>query len=300
MNKKKPILHCLMFALYQSNKPHFAVDRALIQEALKQCEPPAIEALSHFAQPHLWQGGLPVYPLVVAPSENGGWGHLLPMWFKPHERPVPFYTLDNWALFATMYAHSFGPSEEARNLIETTFTVENLVRVVAGSNLLLPFLPSTQGAGLFFRHGMLPFLLSILWLDEPNRRAWLRLHALGAEQFLAAQSLNDDPNPIETLNLLEFAVFARLERNGIETDEAVAALLTPPPAGGEMEGGYSLLDAYRILFGAINLGVTALAQAYAGKPIDAWREWAYQEFAFPYRMPDFGAQAILDFLRRRI
>lgn len=281
-----------MFEHYQSNKRHFAVDRALIQDALKQCEPPAIEALSHFAQTHLWQGGLPVFPIVVPPSNNGGWGHLLPMWFKPHERPVPFYTLDNWALFATIYSNSFGPSEDVATLCETAFALKNLVRVVAGSNLLLPFLPSTQGAGLFFRHGMLPFLLSILWLDPPNRDAWLRLHALGAENFVAAQHLSDDTDPIETLNLLEFAVFARLERNGIETEEAVANLLSPS------QEEFSLLTAYQTLFGAINLGVTALANVYARNSLSAWREWAYQEFAFPYRMADFGANAVLDFIRR--
>ena len=62
--------------------------------------------------------------------------------------------------------------------------------------------------------------------------------------------------------MLEFAVFARLERNGIETDEAVAVL----------------------------------AKACAGKPLAAWRAWAYQEIAFPYRLPDFGAQAVLDWV----
>lgn len=268
----------------------------MIQDVLEKCEPFALEALSVFAERHLWQGKLHAYPIIVTPPDNGGWGLLLPVWFKPHERPVPFYVVNNWALFASMYAQSFGASGEARELLETCFTLGNLVRVVAGSNLLLPFLPSTQGAGLFFRHGMLPFLLSILWLDEPDRDSWLRLHALGAEQFVAAQHLRDESDPIEVINLLEFAVFARLERNGIVTDEAIASLFSSLSPG--EAGQFSLLDACQTLFGAISLGVTSLANTYAQKPLSAWREWAYQEFAFPYRMPDYGKQAILNYLNQ--
>ena len=293
----------LNFELYQANKSHFAVDRALIQDTFDRCEPRAVEALSVFGERHLWQGRLPVYPIMVTPPDNGGWGHLLPMWFKPHERPVPFYTLDNWAFFATMYTRSFGASDEARKLIETFFTGKNLVKVVVGSNLLLPFLPSTQGAGLFFRHGMLPFLLSILWLDKPDYQAWLRLHMLGAEQFAATLHLADEPDPVEALDMLEFAVFARLERNGIETDEAVASLLSVSPLLAEERPGvreaeaeFSLLDAYHTLFGAICLGVSALAETYQDNPLSAWREWAYPELAFPYRTPDYGKLAILSYL----
>ena len=137
---------------------------------------------------------------------------------------------------------------------------------------------------------MLPFLLSILWLDDSARDAWIRLHTLGAEQFILAQHLCEDSDPIETLDLLEFAVFARLERNGVETEEDVEELLKPSP------DEFSLLASYQTLFGAINLGVTALANAYARNPLSAWREWAYQEFAFPYRIADFGAKAVLDFI----
>jgi hypothetical protein len=123
-----------------------------------------IEALSTFVQPHLWRGELAVYPVMTTPQENGGWGHLMPFWFKPQERPVPFYTLNNWALFALVYAHSFGPSNEARRLVEQVFTVENVVQVVVGTNLQLPFLPTTQGRGSFFRQGMFPFLLSMFFV----------------------------------------------------------------------------------------------------------------------------------------
>jgi hypothetical protein len=291
-----------MFDLYQTNKPLFVVDRAFIQDTFARCEPLAVEALSVFGERHLWQGRLPVHPVIVAPQNNGGWGHLLPMWFKPHERPVPFYILNNWALFAAMCVHSFGASGEAKRLAEVAFTPENVVRVVTGSNLLLPFLPSTQGAGLFFRHGMLPYLLSILWLDEPDRQAWLRLHTLGAEQFITSQHLADEPNPVETLELLEFAVFTRLERNGIESNKDIASFLSPLPEGGGpgvrvKSSEFTLLDAYHALFGAICLGVTALAKAYEDKPLEDWGTWAYQEIAFPYRTAEFGKQAILDFIR---
>jgi len=26
----------------------------------------------------------------------------MPLWFKPYDRPVPLYCLDNWALFALL------------------------------------------------------------------------------------------------------------------------------------------------------------------------------------------------------
>ena len=131
----------LTFATCQQYQRSFAVDHDLARQTISTCEPLVIEALSTFIQRHLWRGELAVYPVMITPQENGGWGHLMPFWFKPQDRPVPFYTLDNWALFALVYAHSFGPSTKARELVEQVFTVENVVQVVVGTNLQLPFCP---------------------------------------------------------------------------------------------------------------------------------------------------------------
>lgn len=283
----------LTFAGYRQYQNLFAVDRDLIRRTIAICELPVIESLSVFVQPHLLRGELPVYPVMTTPQENGGWGHLMPFWFKPRDRPIPFYTLNNWALFALVYAHSFGASDEARQLVEQAFTVENVVRVVVGTNLQLPFLPGTEGRGSFFRQGMLPFLLSILWLDKETRRAWLRLHRLGAQRFIEAHHLTACQDPVARLTEMEHAIFGRLERNGVTGDEAVAAFLSSSDSlNGETP---SLLSLYQDMFGAINLGVTALAAYYHHKPLSAWRNWILQEIIIPYRMPDYGVDAIKKF-----
>ncbi len=286
---------CLSFENYYLMRETFAVDRDMIRRCMAACEPLAVEALSVYGQRVMWQGNLPVYPIITSPSDNGGWGHLMPMWFEPSERPVPFHTLDNWALFALVYKSSFGDSDETRGLINDAITAENLVRVVAGSNMLLPFLPSTQGRGTFFRHGMLPYLLAILWLGNETCSAWLRLHELGARRFVMTQSLAKRDNPIEFLRELEYNIFARLERNAVHDDEAVASFLSAE--GTNSIGAPPLLGSYQRLFGAINLGISALAKSYADRPLVDWRSWIYQEISVPYRMADFGNQAIIDFIK---
>jgi len=286
----------LSFANYQRYMARFAVDRERVRQIIAACEPLAIEAISVYGLQHLWRGELPVYPVMTTPEDNGGWGHLMPVWFKPYERPVPVYVLNNWALFALVYADGFGRSDEARHLVEQTFTVDNLARVVVGTNLLIPFLPSTQGKGVFLRHGMLPYLLSILWLEQDARRAWLRLHELGAARFIAISGLAGRADPIATLDELEFLIFARIERNNITSDEAVAAFLASDTVG--PPGIPSLLSLYQDLFGAIDLGITALAAHYHTKSFDAWRAWFPQEIGVSYRMSDYAIQAIQAVLQR--
>jgi hypothetical protein len=293
----------LTFTDYQHYCRLFSVDYELIRRSIAACEPLVIEALSVFARPHLWRDELPVYPVLTTPPENGGWGHLMPLWFKPQDRPVPVYALNNWALFALVYAHSFGPSDTARQLAQQVFTVENLVRVVVGTNLQLPFLPTTQGRGSFFRQGMLPFLLSILWLEEDTCRAWLHLHELGSRYFIALHNLPISADPVAVLTELEYAIFSQLERNTVTSDEAVAAFLAPTANSMNRETPAktsSLLTLYQAMFGAINLGVTALAAYYRHKPLEAWRDWILQEFIIPYRMPDYGVEAIKTLVKREV
>jgi hypothetical protein len=289
----------LTFADYQYHRGRFAVDRDLVRRSITICEPLVIEALSVLVQPHLWRGELPVYPVMTSPPENGGWGHLMPVWFKPQDRPIPLYALDNWALFALVYAHSFGPSDEAKRLVSQVFTAENVVRVVVGTQLQLPFLPSTQGRGHFFRHGMLPFLLSILWLEEDERRAWLRLHEFGAQRFIERRSPASHALRA-LLDELEYAIFGRLERNAVTGDQAVTAFLSGSDDSVESPELPSLLSLYQDMFGAVGLGITALAAYYRSKPLDAWRDWILHELIMPYRMHDYGIEAITSLLQHHV
>src|SRR3972149_4202610 len=149
------------FTKYLESRPRFAVTRERAQAALAWAQPLAMEALGiHTQRQTLVEGELPAYIVMTTPETNGGWGELMPVWFKPYERPVPIYCLDNWTLFALLYRSSFGEEAGA-----SAFTVENLVRVVIGADLLIPFLPGTDGAGRFLRHGTLPVLLAVLWLE---------------------------------------------------------------------------------------------------------------------------------------
>jgi hypothetical protein len=297
----------LTFADYQYHRGRFAVDRDLVRRSITICEPLVIEALSVLVQPHLWRGELPVYPVMTSPPENGGWGHLMPVWFKPQDRPIPLYALDNWALFALVYAHSFGPSDEAKRLVSQVFTAENVVRVVVGTQLQLPFLPSTQGRGHFFRHGMLPFLLSILWLEEDERRAWLRLHELGAQGFIERRSSTSEALRLSPaaddlpawLDELEHTVFGSLERNAVTNDQALLAFLSDSGDSVKSPESPSLFSLYQAMFGAVCLGITALAAYYRNKPLDAWRDWILQELIMPYRMYEYGIEAITSLVQVR-
>lgn len=160
----------------------------MIHDALESAQSDAIKGLHGFAR-DLWKGELPVYPSMTTSENNGGWGHLMPLWFNPSERPVPFYTLENWALFSLTYRDSFGHSQEIVNLAAREFNIENIVQLVAGTNLLLPILPTTDGKGFFFRHGMLPYLISILWMDEDISNSMLKLHQNGARNFVMNNDL---------------------------------------------------------------------------------------------------------------
>lgn len=282
---------------YEQYAARFAVDRELVCRCIAAYEPLIIESISVYGTQHFWRGELPMYVVMTTPEENGGWGHLMPVWFKPHERPVPLHTLNNWGLFALVYARSFGSSEEAQRLIAQVFTAEHLIPLIVGANAQIPFLPTTQGRGYFFRQGMLPFLLSILWLKEDVRQGWLRLHELGAEHFIASRGLAHSNDVIETLNELEFTIFARIERNNIKDDAAVAAFLASGPA--EPSGAPSLLRLYEDMFGAINLGVAALAAHYERKKsLHDWRSWIEQEIGVAYRMSDYAVDAIQALLQR--
>ena len=270
------------FETYLADRGRFAVERALVQRVLADVQPLALEALGlHAGRQVLWDGWLPVNPVMTTPETNGGWGELMPAWFKPYERPVPLYCLDNWALFAGLYREAFGPAAGGEH-----FDVENLVRSIVSGDLLLPFLPTTQGMGRFLRHGVLPTLLGICWLPGPAREAWLSFHAAGARALAADMPvLSTEPELEAWLIRVETDGLLVPERAAVAGEAAVAAFL----ADGDR------YPAYLRLLQALCLSVTALAEHYGPD----WRSWCFQAVNAHYRLPGFGLPEIQAWLQRR-
>jgi hypothetical protein len=261
---------------YLDLRARIAVTRELAQNALLWAQPLAMEALGlHTQRQTLVDGELPAYLVMTTPETNGGWSELMPVWFKPYERPVPLYCLDNWALFALLYRTAFGPQADT-----SAFTVETLVRVVVGADLLIPFLPGTDGAGRFLRHGALPILLAILWLEPQARDGWLALHERGARFFAATRNLKQIENAGDWLEQVENEAWLVPERGPVAGEAGVGAFLADA----------ARFEPYRALFGGLCLTVAALAAALGND----WRRWVFQSVNVGYRTPEFG----LDEIRR--
>ncbi len=233
-------------------------------------QPLAMEALGiHTQRQTLVDGELPAYIVMTTPETNGGWGELMPVWFKPYDRPVPLHCLDNWALFAQLYRSAFGTGAEF-----SAFTVENLVRIVIGADLLIPFLPGTDGTGRFLRHGALPILLGILWLEPEVRDAWLAMHKCGAQRFASMHNLKSIEGHAEWLEQIEVDAWLVPDRGLVAGEAAVEGFLADSTACAQ----------YQALFGGLCLSVSALV---ASLGVD-WRRWVYQTINVAYRLPDFG------------
>ncbi len=267
------------FAEYVELRASFAVTRDLAQRALAWAQPFAMEALGIHAQRQtLVDGELPAYVVTTTPETNGGWGELMPVWFRPYDRPVPLHCLDNWALFALLYRSAFG-----RDADLSVFSAENLARVVLGADLLIPFLPGTDGAGRFLRHGALPILLAILWLEPDVRDAWLALHERSARKFATDNDLSAVENLGEWLERVENEAWLVPERGMVAGKTAVADFL----------GDTVRASQYAALFGGLCLGVSALAAAWGND----WRKWVFQAVNVGYRLPDFGLPDITTWLK---
>jgi hypothetical protein len=266
---------------YQALRSQFGVSGEAARRALVDLQPLAQEALGLYAQRQtLIDGELPAYIVMTSPETNGGWGELMPVWFKAYERPVPLHCLDNWALFAALYRASFGPGEL------DSFTGGSLLRVVLGADLLMPFLPGTDGAGRFVRHGMLPPLLSILWLEPPVRDAWLGLHVRGAQAAISSGALPVSAGGVELaawLDGVEDEAWLVPERGLVAGQAAVAAFLADPRRA----------QPYTALFPAICVMVSALAAAWG---VD-WRRWVFQAVNVGYRRPDFTLPELAAWLK---
>ena len=266
---------------YLELRSHFAVKRDLAQRALAWAQPSAMEALGiHTLRQTLVEGELRAYVVMTTPETNGGWGELMPLWFKPYERPVPLYCLDNWALFALLYRSAFGPDAEA-----AAFTIENLVRVVVGADLLIPFLPGTDGTGRFLRHGALSILLAILWLEPEAREGWLAMHDCGARDFAAVSGLSRLENVAQHLERVEQEAWLVAENAAVAGETAISAFLADSARTRQ----------YAMLFGGLCLGVSALV---ADSGVD-WRQWIFQTVNVTYRSAAFGLDQIATWLSHR-
>jgi hypothetical protein len=257
------------WADYVALRPRFAVTGAAARRALAAVQPLAQEALGlHTQRQTLVDGDLPAYVAMTTPQTNGGWGELMPVWFKAYERPVPLYCLDNWALFAALYRASFateaGPA----------FGCGELLQVVLGADLLIPFLPGTDGAGRFLRHGILPLLLAILWLDPPAREAWLALHTQGARAALDRGIFPGGAGAAAWLEQVEHDAWLVPERGLVAGDAAVGAFLGDPDRA----------RPFAELFAGMCVMVSALAAAWGAD----WRRWVFQAVNVGYRTPAFG------------
>ncbi len=263
---------------YTESRPAFVVTRDIAQRAVAWAQPLAMEALGiHTRRQTLVDDELPAYLAMTSPETNGGWGELMPMWFKPYDRPMPLYCLDNWALFAQLYRSAFGADAEF-----SAFIVENLVRIVIGADLLIPFLPGTDGTGRFLRHGALPILLGILWLEPEVRDAWLAMHQCGAQLFASRHNLKSLKGLAEWLERIEADAWLVPERGMVAGEAAVERFLADSTACAQ----------YQSLFGGLCLSVSALAARLGIE----WRKWIYQTINVDYRLPDFGLNEITAWL----
>ena len=265
-------------ASYRELRSRFAVSPESARRALAWAQPLAMEALGiHTQRQTLVEGELPAYIVMTRPETNGGWGELMPVWFKPYERPVPLYCLDNWGLFASLYSSAFGLETD-----HPAFTVENLVRVVVGADLLIPFLPGTDGVGRFLRHGALPMLLAILWLEPEARDAWLAMHMMGAQAFAASRAVAPATNLEAWLERIEEEAFLAPTRVLIAGEGAVSDFLADTTRAPQ----------YQTLFQGLCLSISSLAIAWG---LD-WRRWVFQAVNVGYRTREFALPEIAAWL----
>jgi len=152
------------------------------------------------------------------------------------------------------------------------------LRVVIGADLLIPFLPSTDGAGRFLRHGAMPILLSILWLEPNVREAWLAMHERGAQKFSKESQLGQTENISGYLEQIENEAFLVPEQKKVVSESAARSFLDDAVH----------INQYRALFSGLCLSVTSLAATLGTD----WRRWIFQAVNVGYRTPEFGVTEI--------
>jgi hypothetical protein len=260
------------FDEYLDLRPRFAVTRDIAGRLLAWAEPLARQVLGAHARRDMLGLGdeLPILPVVTSAEDNGGWGELMPVWFKPYERPVPLFILDNWALTALVWRAWLGD-------IGPAFNVENLAKILVGSSLLIPFMPPTQRGGSFLRHGALTVLLAVLWLPTPERAAFLSGMSAGAGCFAEAYRLSEQPDLAGFAGRVEGEAFLVAEGSKIAGEAKINEFLA----------NTELFELYAALHGGLSFSVSALYRQYG----DAWEDWVFQAVNVHYRYADFGLEA---------
>ena len=257
---------------YLEYRKNFAVSKALVQNTLAWAEPLARKALGvHSKRDNLDMGERLQYILsMTTATENGGWGELMPVWFKPYERPLPIYVLDNWAMTALLWQFwldDAGPE----------FSVENLLKIFAGGDLMIPFLPGVQSGGRFLQHGALPILLGVLWLEPVDRDAFLAAIGSGATRFAESYDLAQTDDLGEFLGRVEFEALFMAEGSKIGGEKKIRAFLADE----------AQFASYAALFGGLSFSLASLHNWYG---VD-WESWIFQVVNLDYRLPHFGLKA---------
>ena len=264
------------FEQYLAYRQQFSVSRELAVDTLSWAEPLARDALGvHSERDQLQMGeGLHYIPVLTTPEENGGWGELMPVWFKPYERPLPIFILNNWAMFALLWQYWLGD-------IGPAFNRENLLKIFLGGDLLIPFLPKIQGGGSFLRQGSFTMLLGLLWLDPPDIDSFMAGIKHGASRFADEYHLRGNANSSQTvddaLKQIEFEAIFLAEASKIAGDAQIRAFLA-----NELQ-----FKTYAALFGGLSLSLAALYDWYGAN----WREWIFQKVNVDYRLATFGLEA---------
>lgn len=267
------------FQKYTALRPRFAVTRPMAVSALEWAEPLAREALGVFAHRETLGLGEAMQMLAVltTPAENGGWGETMPAWFKPYERPLPIYILDNWALPALCWQHWLGD-------IGPAFCVENLLKVFVASSVLIPLLPATQRGGQFLRQGALTVLLGLLWLPPSDRDAFLLGVARAGERFVDERQWRTQSNLAQAAEWLEAEAFLMVEGQRLHGDEKLRAFFADTER----------FESFLALYGGLSFSLAALAEAYGPD----WQSWIFQAVNVHYRYAAFGLDAWAQWLNR--
>ncbi|MFQ5419042.1 MAG: hypothetical protein ACE5EY_01635 [Anaerolineae bacterium] len=265
------------FDQYLEYRQTFAASRELAEQTLAWAEPLARQALGVHAQRDQMEMGDRLHTLLVMTSaeNNGGWGELMPVWFKPYERPLPIYVLDNWAMMALLWQYWLGE-------IGPDFNVENLLKIFVGGDLLIPFLPKTQGGGGFLQHGAFPIFLAILWLEPDSRNAFMKAIASGARRFAGDHNLRRQEDLRDYLAQVEFEAFFIAEGSKIGGEEKIRAFLADE----------SRFQTYAALFGGLCFSLAALYDWYGTD----WAEWIFQKLNLDYRLARFSLDAWANWL----
>ena len=264
---------------YLELRQHFAVTRELAVRALEWAEPLAREALGHYA--HREKLGLgeqmQLIPVLTTPADNGGWGELMPVWFKPYERPLPLFVLDNWAAPALCWRYWLGD-------IGPAFCIENLLKIFTASSILIPLMPATQRGGAFLRQGALTMLLGLMWLPPAEREPFLAALPAAANRFAEKHRWREKTDLAQAAEWLEAEAFLMAEGQRIHGEEKLRAFFADT----------ARFESFAALYGGLSFSLAALYHEYGPN----WQEWIFQATNVHYRYAAFGLDAWAKWLSR--